>query len=382
MWVHPNDVQRLSAVILEKQNRLTTVPTENTTETRKGKRMKAVSLFSGVGGFEIGFDRAGIETILQAETDRHCRSVLERHWAKTERIEDVREYRRGSRARGRVDLVYGGFPCQPFSVAGKREGNRDDRNLWPEFRRVVQELQPRWVVAENVPGLLSFDQGRFFGSILDDLANIGFNGVAYTILDAQHFGVPQRRRRVFIVAGPSRQAVEQILSICESCEGHPAESGATGEGIAEPPDDSSQNGSFRTTDLDNQVIMPMSFEWQAGTDDIGLRDPVRGLTANRHPAVQEACIPDVAYAIAAREAKGVSVRESSTNYIPEASQVRRLTPLECERLMGWPDDWTRWGADGKEISDTHRYRMIGNGVVAPVAEWIGHRLVAVNRAGS
>jgi len=344
--------------------------------------MKAVSLFSGVGGFEIGFDRAGIETILQAETNRHCRSVLERHWSETERIEDVREYRRGSRARGRVDLVYGGFPCQPFSVAGRREGNRDDRNLWPEFRRVVQELQPRWVVAENVPGLLSFDGGRFFGSILDDLGELGFNGVAYAILDAQHFGVPQRRRRVFIVAGPSRQAVEQILSICESCEGHPAESGTTGEEIAEPPDDSSQNGSFRTTDLDNQVIMPMSFEWQAGTDDIGLRDPVRGLTANRHPAVQEACIPDVAYAIAAREAKGVSVRESSTNYIPEANQVRRLTPLECERLMGWPDDWTRWGADGKEISDTHRYRMIGNGVVAPVAEWIGHRLVAVNRAGS
>jgi DNA (cytosine-5)-methyltransferase 1 len=308
--------------------------------------MKAVSLFSGVGGFEIGFDRAGIETILQAETDRHCRSVLERHWAKTERIEDVREYRRGSRARGRVDLVYGGFPCQPFSVAGRSEGNRDGRNLWPEFRRVVQELQPRWVVAENVPGLLSFDGGRFFGSILNDLGDIGFNGIAYAILDAQHFGVPQRRRRVFIVAGPSRQAVEQILSICESCEGHPAESGTTGEEIAEPPDDSSQNGSFRTTDLDNQ----------------------------------EACIPDVAYAIAAREAKGVSLLESQTNYIPEASQVRRLTPLECERLMGWPDDWTRRGADGKEISDTHRYRMIGNGVVAPVAEWIGHRLVAVDRA--
>lgn len=87
-------------------------------------------------------------------------------------------------------------------------------------------------------------------------------------------------------------------------------------------------------------------------------------------------VPDVAYAIAAREAKGVSLLESQTNYIANHG-VRRLTPLECERLQGWPDDWTRWAADGSEIPDSHRYRVIGNGVASPVAEWIGHRMVAV-----
>ena len=435
--------------------------------------MKAMSLFSGVGGFEQGFDRAGIETVIQVEIDARCRTVLERHWPQTERIADVRKVQqakndsseigphskqrvgvsdgdgthyRHSIARSDIQLVFGGFPCQPFSVAGRREGDRDDRNLWPEFRRVVQELQPRWVVAENVPGLLSFDQGRFFASILDDLGDIGFEGVAYTVLDSQHFGVPQRRRRVFIVAGPSRQSVEQVLSICESCTGDspqssptskntscspgsssPESGGECGDGVRDETESlevwygygkgqgsdsydgtstiarsvltSSNNDSGTSTTLiskhvpDASVSKTFNKTHRAPKDTGDIwkeHDIVPTLSefdlGNDHRSVTlisddiEENQDRLAQTVNSRDYKGAgSFRDGGIQgHAVIENHIRRLTPIECERLMGWPDDWTRWNARGEEISMIQRYKMIGNGVVAPVAEWIGRRIVKVD----
>jgi site-specific DNA-cytosine methylase len=118
-----------------------------------------------------------------------------------------------------------------------------------------------------------------------------------------------------------------------------------------------------------------------GSDNLVLANPLGSNQTGgfRFDLDGDTYIPDIAYTIAAREAKGVSLLESQTNYIAQ-NGVRRLTPLECERLQGWPDDHTRWTANGREISDSVRYRMIGNGVVAPVAEWIGRRIVAMEKA--
>lgn len=350
--------------------------------------MRAVSLFSGCGGMDLGLERAGIETVLQCEIDPWPRKVLERHWPNTRRVNDVRslqargllepamgrsEHSDAESGRGivpgHVDLIHGGFPCQPFSVAGKREGDRDERNLWPEFRRVVRELRPSWVLAENVPGILSFDSGRFFGSILDDLGECGYEGVAYAVLDAQHFGVPQRRRRVFIVAGPTSRSVAQVLSLCESCGGNPAPRRTEREGtpgaIAVRTAQTGSNGWGIGVDEQAYTL--------DGAAQAVLANPL-GSHHRRDDLDHDTYVPDTAYAIAAREAKGVSLLESQTNYV-SIGGVRRLTPLECERLMGWPDDFTKYDAEGNVIPDSHRYRMIGNGVVAPVAEWIGRRMV-------
>jgi DNA (cytosine-5)-methyltransferase 1 len=211
--------------------------------------MRAVSLFSGAGGFEVGLERAGIQTVLQAENDPWCLSVLERHWPEVTRVDDVRQVdataqcgrsrdlaRVGSGthvecmgpARGRrddatgIDLVYGGFPCQDLSVAGARAGFRGERSsLWFEFQRVLSELRPRWALIENVPGLLSSDGGRDMATVLGGLGELGY-GWAYRVLDARWFGVPQRRRRVFIVGclGDAARAAA-VLAVCESCGGHP-----------------------------------------------------------------------------------------------------------------------------------------------------------------
>src|SRR3990167_6826375 len=157
--------------------------------------MKYASLFSGIGGFDLGFDRAGMECVLQVEQDNSCLGILARHWPKVKKVNDVRKIKRVS-----ADLICGGFPCQDVSVAGKRAGLDGERSgLWFEFHRIVTEVRPRWVVVENVPGLLSSNAGRDFAVILRGLVECGY-GVCWRILDAQYFGVAQRRRRVFVVA--------------------------------------------------------------------------------------------------------------------------------------------------------------------------------------
>ena len=341
--------------------------------------MKAISLFSGVGGLDMGFERAGIETVLQAERDPWCLEVLAKHWPETERVTDVRDVQGG-----RVDLIYGGFPCQDVSVAGKRAGLGGERSgLWFEFHRVLRELRPRWAVIENVPGLLSSNKGRDFAVILDGLEDLGYS-VGWAVLDAQHFGVPQRRRRVFIVAGATGRSVEQVLSLCESCGGNPETSAAPRARIADTPesgvaralggvgggqDYSFSKGTLVVPDTDRMPFIAAAISASAGH---------HGDSSPRGDGSDNLIAPKLAYALAARNAKGVSLLESQDTFVTPGAGVRRLTPLECERLMGWPDDWTRWTAGGKEIADSHRYRMAGNGVVASVAEWIGHRIVAVD----
>lgn len=161
-----------------------------------------IELFAGIGGFSLGFDRAGMECVLQVEKDGKARAVLAHHWPNVPRMELVEDVTRESvRQLGieSIDVLVGGFPCQDLSVAGQRKGLAGERSgLWFEFIRVIEELRPGWIVVENVPGLLSSDSGRDMGIILDALEDLGYI-LDCDIMDAQYFGVPQRRRRVFIV---------------------------------------------------------------------------------------------------------------------------------------------------------------------------------------
>jgi DNA (cytosine-5)-methyltransferase 1 len=418
--------------------------------------MRALSLFSGVGGFDLGFERAGIRTVAFAESDKWASEVLARHWPDTPNRGDVLELfrdeqhasvdgqhlrdaggtsseRHGEPAARSIDLVHGGFPCQDLSVAGKRAGLGGERsNLWYQFQRILSELRPRWCVIENVPGLLSSNDGRDFAYLLESLGECGFDGIGWAILDAQNFGVPQRRRRVFIVGGPSRASVEQVLSICESCGGNPETGGEAGEEVAGTiGGGSGERGWNNSLDAASFVAAPVTaiangiqHSGPPGTrrDDAEslVAAPVTASAGHHGHSSPRGDGQDnlVAYALTAREAKGVSQREGVTNLVAQPLRanrwggsdshgdegnvvafddrnqassegryhtlgiggefgVRRLTPLECERLMGWPDDWTRWDSEGNEIADSHRYRMCGNGVVATVAEWIGRRIMAL-----
>ena len=159
------------------------------------------SLFAGIGGFDLGFERAGIETVWQIEMDTFCREVLAKHWLGAKRYGDIRNVR--AEELEPVDVISSGFPCQPVSIAGDRRAQHDERWLWPQALRIIRCLGPRWVVVENVIGLLSANDGRAMGEILRDLASIGYDA-EWESLPAAAFGAPHLRFRVFIVAYPNR----------------------------------------------------------------------------------------------------------------------------------------------------------------------------------
>lgn len=157
------------------------------------------SCFSGIGGLELGLERTrGFETKWQIEWDEYASRVLAKHWPAVKRYKDIRDVVRPES----VDIICGGFPCQDVSLAGQRKGLEGKRStLWGEMFRLICEVKPRWVVAENVPGLLSSDAGRFFGNILRDLAGAGYDA-EWGVLSAQDVGANHLRERIFIVAYP------------------------------------------------------------------------------------------------------------------------------------------------------------------------------------
>lgn len=156
------------------------------------------SLFSGIGGFDLAAEWCGWNNIFQVEIDKFCRKVLEKNFPNTKRYEDIKQFD-GTEYAGTIDVISGGFPCQPFSIAGKRKGKDDDRALWYEMFRVIQQVKPAWIVAENVSGLLTIENGMVFDQVLSDMENAGYEVQPY-IIPACATNAPHRRDRVWIVA--------------------------------------------------------------------------------------------------------------------------------------------------------------------------------------
>lgn len=177
-----------------------------------------LSLFTGIGGLDLGLDRAGWRCVGQAEIDPFCRTVLDTHWPEVPKHDDVRTTPAWWTARPRplVHLVAGGFPCQPFSTAGLRGGTGDPRWGWPWFRAVVRAVRPQYVLLENVPGLLR--DADAFGQMLGDLASLGFDA-QWSVLSACAMGAPHTRERLFVVAYPAGQWGRQLWRVERSAEG-------------------------------------------------------------------------------------------------------------------------------------------------------------------
>jgi DNA (cytosine-5)-methyltransferase 1 len=188
--------------------------------------MKAVSLFAGVGGFDLALETAGVPVVASCEIDKHARAVLAKQFPNSTLINDVKDVT-GDQLRelgfnGSEGIIVGGFPCQDLSVAGKRAGLAGSRSgLFWEICRILDETKAKWFVLENVPGLLSSNDGRDMGTVIQALAERGY-GIAYRVLDAQYFGVAQRRRRVFIVGclGDDGSAPSEVLALIEGMRGH------------------------------------------------------------------------------------------------------------------------------------------------------------------
>ena len=373
--------------------------------------MRVGSLFSGVGGLDLGLTNAGFAHYWFAEIDPYAREVLRQHWPGVHVYADVRNV---ECFQGEIDVLVGGFPCQDLSLAGKRKGLEGERSgLFWEFVRVLDEADPAAFIIENVVGMFSSGdpKGADFAVILDALAERGYV-VAWRTLNATDFGVPQRRRRVFLVGirdgHPGADRVGEVLAVGEGSRRHPEAGRAQGQdapAAAVPgPEGSHQVGvsvlknpdiagtlcagppSKRPDDISGAFAV-MTYPEVAGT-----------LTKRYHKGVNTT-MDDGAMVVSYRKSKRARSKDDDETWVEDDAtntlnvfdtgdvratqvnvqgmQVRRLTPRECERLMGWPDDWTLVDFKGKPASDTKRYMACGNGVVAPVAEWIGHRLKEV-----
>lgn len=349
--------------------------------------MRYGSLFSGAGGFDLGLDAAGMTMTcaFQCEIDKQARAVLRHHWPEVPKHEDVREL--SGRTLPRIDLLVGGFPCQDVSVAGNRAGLAGKRTgLFYEFTRLVSELAPEWLLLENVPGLLSSGGGRDMGAVLWALGELGY-GWAYRSLDAQYFGVPQRRERLFIVGRAGGRSPAEILFEPESVPGNPPlrrearedVAGTIGGGSGErgwAPD------TDRMTFLARTLISvgALAFGWYASdSQSMPVGEQCPPIKTTMQPAVfSDPRRHDENHRGGMREKPSLN---ASNNDLVHHMGVRRLTPTECERLMAWPDGHTLYGVtdDGKPVTmaDGPRYRMCGNGVVSSVATWIGKRLIAI-----
>lgn len=342
------------------------------------------SLFAGAGGFDIGLEKSGHRCLVQVECDRDANRVRRRHWPHVEHVRDVIGMSRLPKRFGdwrtrweRPELIVGGFPCQDLSVAGKRTGLAGNRSgLWWQMLRIITGMRPDYVLWENVPGLLSSDGGRDFERVIHSLGERGYFGCT-RVLDARHFGVPQRRRRVFGLFARGHLGAErcrEILAVGTGVSGHSPKGGEAGEDVAGTIGGGSGKRGW-CSDVDRMTFIPatspsVTAKWAKGH---------KGSHANAGGQVAVAFAADDYAAGTFEECTQSrpltrSPDRSRAAPLTIGTAVRRLTPRECERLMGWPDDWTRWDDEGKELKDGPRYRLCGNGVVANVAEWIGTRI--------
>ena len=319
-------------------------------------RLTFGSLFAGIGGFDLGFERAGMCGLWQVEIYDKARSVLERHFTETVRHEDVREV--GRHNLQRVDAICGGFPCQDLSIAGERAGLDGERSgLWFEFARIIEELTPEWVVIENVPGLLSSNRGADFAVILQGLVKCGY-GVAWRVLDSQYFGVPQRRRRVFIVGHLGDGRAAEVLFESECLPGNSETGRKTRKKASGSTGATAYGGGNRgeiTVATTRATRIRYAFE-----DETFIIFDQQQITSKTNCSQ-----PKSRYS--------PTLIQAAQMMVASGGGVRRLTPTECERLQGFPDGWT----DGQ--SDSARYRQLGNAVTVNVAQWIGQRIIRVRQ---
>lgn len=291
------------------------------------KKPRVASFFTGIGGFDIGFEKAEFNIILQCEIHSFCNSVLAYHWPEILRFGDISTINPENLPD--AEVWCGGFPCQDLSVArgsrGRHGLNGSRSGLFFRLSELAEVKKPTVILIENVHGLLSSNHGKDFAELLFTLSSLNY-AVAWRLLNSRYFGVPQSRPRIYICAwlnDPS--AAGNVLF-----EGR------------------------RPACLENERLAFLSTSWQQGTGPIP---------------------PKVAFCLAATSGRHTGTDWSRT-YVPYRNEVRRLTPLECERLQGFPDNWTKLHLEDVDVekSDSLRYHALGNAVSVSVIKWIAERI--------
>jgi len=320
-------------------------------------------MFTGVGGFELGLQ--GATCVGMSEIDKYANELLSKRFLGIKNYGDCTKIKPDELPD--FDMLCGGFPCQAFSIAGKRRGFEDTRGtMFFEISRILKIKRPKIILLENVKGLLNHEKGETFRVILQTLDELGYE-VQWMVLNSKFFGVPQNRERVFIIGNLRGERRPEILPFRQNADSF-TQKGENGtsrtlvstyyKGGKEPlisyaRRDKAQHSRIYKTDGISPTLAGASKLSGDCTPKIVQRYPLRFLNRNQ------------------RNIKGdysFTVDSSNTGGILEDMKTRKLTPVECERLQGFPDGWT------EGFSDTQRYKMMGNAVTVNVIKAIGNKL--------
>lgn len=369
--------------------------------------MKYISLFAGIGGFDLALNRLGHVCVWANEWDKYAAQIYNKNFGqfgeRTRGTECLRPFGDSSDSPGEPresykdidtrdittvatseipdhELLVGGFPCQAFSIAGKRKGFDDTRGtLFFEIARILRDKRPKYFILENVKGLLSHDSGKTFATILGVLTDLGYD-FQWQVLNSKNFGVPQNRERVFIVGHIRGQPRPEVFPIAGSNE--------------------ENNGLVYHQKADREIARVYDTKGIAPTLHLktgGWQEPkiAMALDANYYKGLSPSHSKNrvdrniIAYSSSQRKdhiehrikegeanclttGKGCAGGMKSMSFVKEDLKIRRLTPTECERLQGFPDGWT------EGISDTQRYKCLGNAVTVNVVQAIAERLTHEN----
>jgi DNA (cytosine-5)-methyltransferase 1 len=364
--------------------------------------MRFLSVCSGIEAASTAWRPLGWEAVAFSEIEPFPCAVLAHHYPDVPNWGDMTKFQEWPDVS--IDLLCGGTPCQSFSVAGLRKGLADPRgNLMLTFGAIAAKYRPRWLVWENVPGVLSSNGGRDFGSFLGMLGQLGY-GFAYRVLDAQYVrveshprAVPQRRRRVFVVGhlGDWRRAAA-VLFERESLSGHPAPSRkaregfaactapsltASGRGVERCGESREQDPVIAVADvaptLDAHYGDSHDLEYRADGSANAVLTPNGGRGGIGVGAIAFGWQNSASQGASASEHHSPTLDKSKTPAVAQGMQVRRLTPLETERLQGFPDGYTAVPFRGKPASDGPRYKSHGNSWAINCPRWIGERIESV-----
>ena len=368
--------------------------------------MRYLSVCSGIEAATVAWHPLGWTPVGFSEIEAFPSAVLAHHYPDIPNYGDMTQHEQWPITRGAIDLLVGGTPCQSFSVAGLRKGLRDPRGgLMLTYLEIAQRLRPRWVVWENVPGVLSSNGGRDFGSFLGALGELGY-GWAYRVLDAQWCrthrhpsAVPQRRRRVFVVGclGDGGAAAKVLFERESVQRNHPA-SATAWKGAAPDVEGCAptvcskwgRTGSGGPAGDECQNLLPQWWDGSEASHTLTCRNAggqqrmpdISQFTAVLQPVVIDRAAfnqgENAQYEPIMRHDDAMpSMVARGPHAVSHAMSVRRLTPRECERLQGFPDDYTAIPWRGKaETPDGPRYKALGNSMAVNCMEWIGERIAA------
>lgn len=299
--------------------------------SKKSERLKVASFFAGIGGFDLGLERAGMDVVFQCEINPFCQRVLSTRWPDVPLHDDITTLR--ARDIPPSDIWTGGFPCQDVSLAnqGKRKGLKGERSgLFYAFAELVEERRPSWIVLENVPGLLNSHNGEDFRTVVGRLDELGY-GVSWRVLDAKYFGTPQRRRRVYVVASRGSLRSGEVLF---------------------------ERGS-------DQTVARAGL----GSKDLASRRTQPGVGDSSLYAIQHASIGRSPQA--GPQAKGF--RNDGETYTLDS---RGSSDVVCATHAPFR---VREASRVSRELDSNRFRAVGNAVCVPIVEWIGKRIIEVSQ---